>query len=159
MTTMPKTDAPRVKAPVQDRCRVLFADQLNLARGKYVPMSDAARGHTRMCVGTFAVTYDKTLVAAPGGGMLDGLPDMEVSFDPQAMRPSWDAGTQIALGALRFKGEPFVLCGRSALQRAINAWPMMAVGDMEAAMLRLHTKPDSAQAKKQPKKTELKDTP
>lgn len=46
-----------------------------------------------------------------------------------------------------------------ALQRAIDAWPMMAVGDMEAAMLRLHTKPDSAQAKKQPKKTELKDTP
>ncbi|MCC6942697.1 MAG: glutamine synthetase [Novosphingobium sp.] len=137
MTTMPKTDAPRVKAPVQDRCRVLFADQLNLARGKYVPMSDAARGHTRMCVGTFAVTYDKTLVAAPGGGMLDGLPDMEVSFDPQAMRPSWDAGTQIALGALRFKGEPFVLCGRSALQRAINGWrarglePMVGI-EMEA---------------------------
>ncbi|WP_372732437.1 glutamine synthetase [Novosphingobium sp.] len=137
MTTMPKTDAPRVKAPVQDRCRVLFADQLNLARGKYVPMSDAARGHTRMCVGTFAVTYDKTLVAAPGGGMLDGLPDMEVSFDPQAMRPSWDAGTKIALGALRFKGEPFVLCGRSALQRAINGWrarglePMVGI-EMEA---------------------------
>lgn len=137
MTTMPKTDAPRVKAPVQDRCRVLFADQLNLARGKYVPMSDAARGHTRMCVGTFAVTYDKTLVAAPGGGMLDGLPDMEVNFDPQAMRPSWDAGTQIALGALRFKGEPFVLCGRSALQRAINGWrarglePMVGI-EMEA---------------------------
>ena len=137
MTTMPKTDTPRIKAPVQDRCRVLFADQLNLARGKYVPMADAAKGHTRMCVGTFAVTYDKVLVAAPGGGMLDGLPDMEVSFDPQAMRPSWDAGTQIALGSLRFKGEPFALCGRSALQRAIDAWrahglePMVGI-EMEA---------------------------
>jgi len=137
MNTMPNTDAPRVKAPVQDRCRVLFADQMNLARGKYVPMSDATKGHTRMCVGTFAVTYDKALVAAPGGGMLDGLPDMEVTFDPTAMRPSWDAGTQIALGALRFKGEPFVLCGRTALQRAIDAWrgrglePMVGI-EMEA---------------------------
>jgi len=137
MTTMPKIDTPLAKSPVQDRCRVLFADQLNLARGKYVPMADAARGHTRMCVGTFAVTYDKALVAAPGGGMLDGLPDMEVRFDPKAMRPSWDEGTQIALGNLWFKNEPFALCGRGALQRAIDAWrargldPMVGI-EMEA---------------------------
>ncbi|MFM2370452.1 MAG: hypothetical protein RIS85_174, partial [Pseudomonadota bacterium] len=114
-----------------------FADQLNLARGKYVPMADARRGHTRMCVGTFAVTYDKAMVAAPGGGMLDGLPDMEVAFDPAALRPSWEPGTQIALGSLRFKGQPFALCGRTALQRAIDAWrarglePMVGI-EMEA---------------------------
>lgn len=137
MNTMSKIDALRIQDQAAKRCRVLFADQLNLARGKYVPMADAVRGHTRMCVGTFAVTYDKQLVAAPGGGMLDGLPDMEVAFDPQAMRPSWDAGTQIALGSLRFKGQPFALCGRGALQRAIDAWrarglePMIGV-EMEA---------------------------
>lgn len=137
MNTMSKINASRIHDGTASRCRVLFADQLNLARGKYVPMADAAKGHTRMCVGTFAVTYDKAMVAAPGGGMLDGLPDMEMVFDPQDLRPSWDSGTQIALGSLRFKGEPFALCGRSALQRATDAWrargldPMVGV-EMEA---------------------------
>ena len=40
------------------------------------------------------------LVAAPGGGLLTGLPDMEVTFDPADLRPSWEPNTQIALGAL-----------------------------------------------------------
>lgn len=121
----------------RERVRVLFADQLNLARGKYVPMSEAQKGHARMCVGTFAVTYDKALVAAPSGGMLDGLPDMEAVFDPQDLRPSWEIGTKIALADLRFKGEPFGLCGRSALKRAIEGWraiglePMVGI-EMEA---------------------------
>lgn len=105
-----------------ERCRILFADQLNLARGKYVPMSYAAKGHVRICVGTFAVTYDKTMVAAPSGGVLEGLPDMDVLFDPQDLRPSWEAATRIALGELHYKGQPFPLCGRGALRRAIEAW-------------------------------------
>lgn len=130
MNIMSKIDALRTEDQAAKRCRILFADQLNLARGKYVPMSEAAKGHTRMCVGAFAVTYDKQLVAAPGGGMLDGLPDMEVRFDPLALRPSWDAGTQIALGSLHFKGEPFALCGRTALQRAIDAWRMRGLDPM-----------------------------
>jgi glutamine synthetase len=120
-----------------ERARLLFADQLNLARGKYVPMTEAAKGHARFCVGTYAVTYDKTLVAAPGGGLLDGLPDMEMVFDPAALRPGWEAGTRIALGTLHFKGEPFALCGRGALIKAIAAWrarglePMVGI-EMEA---------------------------
>ena len=120
-----------------ERARLLFADQLNLARGKYVPMTEAAKGHARFCVGTYAVTYDKTLVAAPGGGLLDGLPDMEMLFDPDGLRPGWEAGTRIALGTLQFKGEPFPLCGRGALLRAIAAWrarglePMVGI-EMEA---------------------------
>lgn len=120
-----------------ERARLLFADQLNLARGKYVPMTEAGKGHARFCVGTYAVTYAKTLVAAPGGGLLDGLPDMEMTFDPDALRPSWEPGTRIALGQLQFKGEPFALCGRGALMRAIAAWrarglePMVGI-EMEA---------------------------
>jgi glutamine synthetase len=119
------------------RVRILFADQLNLARGKYVPASEAEKGHARMCVGTFAVTYDKVLVAAPGGGMLEGLPDMQAVFDAADMRPSWEPGTEIALADLRFKGESFGLCGRSALKRAIAGWraiglePMVGI-EMEA---------------------------
>jgi len=119
------------------RVRILFADQLNLARGKYVPASEAAKGYARMCVGTFAVTYDRALVAAPSGGMLDGLPDMEAAFDPADLRPSWEADTDIALADLKFKGESFGLCGRSALKRAIEGWraiglePMVGI-EMEA---------------------------
>ena len=134
MSTIPAREA---QADTAQRCRVLFADQLNLARGKYVPMSEARKGHARMCVGTFAVTYDKQLVAAPGGGMLDGLPDMELRFDPGALRPSWEAGTEIALGELWFKDRPFALCGRTALKNAIAACrargldPMVGV-EMEA---------------------------
>lgn len=129
--------AMRERVRARERVRILFADQLNLARGKYVPISEAQKGHARMCVGTYAVTYDKALVAAPGGGMLDGLPDMEVVFDPQDLRPSWEDGTQIALADLRFKGQPFGLCGRSALKRAIQDWraiglePMVGI-EMEA---------------------------
>jgi glutamine synthetase len=137
MNTMQNLDAQAARAQMRERCRILFGDQLNLARGKYVPMSEAAKGHARMCVGTFAVTYDKQLVAAPGGGMLDGLPDMEVAFDPEDLRPSWEPGTRIALGELMFKGEPFVLCGRGALRRAIEGFrarglePMVGI-EMEA---------------------------
>jgi glutamine synthetase len=121
----------------QPRVRVLFADQLNLARGKYIPMTEAQKGHARLCVGTYAVTYDKALVAAPGGGLLDGLPDMEAVFDPADLRPSWESNTSIALADMRFKGEPFALCGRSALKRAIEGWrakglePMVGI-EMEA---------------------------
>ena len=119
------------------RVRILFADQLNLARGKYVPMSEARKGHARMCVGTYAVTYSRSLVPAPGGGLLNGLPDMEAVFDPAELRPSWEAATQIAVADVRFKGRPFELCGRSALKRAIERWraagldPMVGI-EMEA---------------------------
>ena len=137
MNRMSKIEPQQLRSDGFERCRILFADQLNLARGKYVPMSEAAKGYARMCVGTFAVTYDKALVAAPGGGLLTGLPDMEVTFDPADLRPSWEPNTQIALGALRFQNEPFALCGRSALARAIEAWrargldPMVGI-EMEA---------------------------
>jgi glutamine synthetase len=114
--------APSAQAANGDRVRVLFADQLNVARGKYLPISEAHKGSARFCVGTYAVTYARQLVPAPGGHLLDGLPDMEAVFDPAQLRPCWDGRSQIALGDLRFRGEPFALCGRTALKRAISAW-------------------------------------
>jgi glutamine synthetase len=120
-----------------DRVRVLFADQLNIARGKYLPPDEARKGHTRLCVGTFAVTYSRQLIAAPGGHLLDGLPDMEVAFDAGKLRPSWDGRSGVALGDLHFRGAPFALCGRGALRRAVQAWrdigyePMVGL-EMEA---------------------------
>lgn len=107
---------------VPQRVRVLFADQLNLARGKYVPLSEARKGHTRLCVGTFAVTYSRQLVPAPGGHLLDGLPDMEAVFDPSQLRTAWEERSRIALADLHFQGKPFALCGRSALRRAVQSW-------------------------------------
>lgn len=131
-------DAEKAACDAPRRCRILFADQLNLARGKYVPMSEAQKGHARFCVGAYAVTYDKQLVPAPGGGLLDGLPDMEMRFDPAVLRKSWEPGTAIALGQVHAAdGAPFALCGRSALIRAIEAWrarglePMIGV-ELEA---------------------------
>lgn len=132
-----RTEEPRQPQKRPERIRILFGDQLNLARGKYVPVSEGEKGRARMCVGTYAVTYDKQLVAAPGGGLLDGLPDMEAVFDTQDFRPSWENGTRIALADMHFKGESFALCGRSALKRAIAGWralglePMVGI-EMEA---------------------------
>ena len=104
------------------RVRVLFADQLNLARGKYVPASFAAKGAARLCLGAYAVTYLKDLIPAPGAGVLEGLPDIEAVFDPSDLRPGWERNTQVALADLELHGQPADLCGRSALRRAIAAW-------------------------------------
>lgn len=112
------------------RVRALFADQLNLARGKYLPLHEARKGRTRLCVGTFAVTYSRQLVPAPGGHLLNGLPDMEFVFDTDKLRPGWDGRSQIALGDLHFQGEPFALCGRSALRRAVSAWRELGLDPM-----------------------------
>ncbi len=105
-----------------DRVRVLFADQLNLARGKYLPSEMAAKGKARFCLGAYALTYAKTLVPAPGSGMDAGLPDIEAVFDPEDLRDSWEPGTKIALADLLCDDKSADLCGRSALKRAIAAW-------------------------------------
>lgn len=104
------------------RVRILFADQLNMARGKYISAEDAHKGHARLCVGTYAVTYARQMVPAPGGHMLEGLPDMEARFDPASLRSCWDGRSQVALADLFFHGEPFGLCGRSTLRKAIADW-------------------------------------
>ena len=104
------------------RVRALFADQLNLARGKYLPPEFAASGECRLCIGVYALTYAKSLVPVPGGMLHEGLPDIEMAFDPKALRPSWEPDTRIALCDLKFQGEPSGLCGRSALRRAVEGW-------------------------------------
>lgn len=105
-----------------ERVRILFADQLNLARGKYLPMSKAQEGAVRFCVGAYAVTYARQMIPAPGAGVDCGLPDMEAVFDLKDLRPGWEPNTQIALPDLMMDGVPAPLCGRGALKRAIAAW-------------------------------------
>ena len=72
-----------------DRIRVLWPDHLGLARGKYLPVHLADRG-TGHCVTTFALGYDRSLIPAPGAYLLEGLPDVVASFDPDAHR--WALG-------------------------------------------------------------------
>lgn len=112
------------------RVRVLFADQLNLARGKYVPASFAAKGAARLCVGAYAVTFSRDLIPVPGACVETGLPDIEAVFDPDAMRPGWEPNTQIALADLEFEEETSGLCGRSALKRAIAEWQELGFDPM-----------------------------
>lgn len=105
------------------RVRVLFADQLNLARGKYLPASIAKQGETRACIGLYGLTYSKAMVVdAPGAMMLEGLPDIELRFDPVKLRPGWEPRTDVALADLEYQGAPLGLSGRAALKKAIADW-------------------------------------
>ena len=106
---------------VVTRSRVMFTDMLNLPRGKYVPVDMAARGPIGFARGVFGVTYDRDLIAVPGCGMYDGLPDVDLELDAQR-RIGWQAATEIALGDLTADGQPFGLCPRGALKRAVADW-------------------------------------
>ena len=105
-----------------ERIRVLFCDHLNLARGKYVPRAIAESGTLRQCVGVYAVDYERALIPAPGSGVPEGLPDMEAVFGLDRVRPGWEPNTGVVVADLEKEGQPFGLCARGALARAIGAW-------------------------------------
>lgn len=103
------------------RIRALFPDHMGLARGKYLPMDVAAKG-SRHCITLFALAFDRTMVPAPGARLLEGLPDVDLQFSMDEVRPSWEADTGIVIGDLFFHGEPLDISPRHALRRAINDW-------------------------------------
>lgn len=103
------------------RTRTLFSDLLSMPRGKYVPSQFADKGEIGFARGAFATTYDRDLLAVPGTGVYEGLPDMQLRLD-QDRRPGWQAGTDIALGDLYVEGAPFALCPRGILKSAIASW-------------------------------------
>jgi len=103
------------------RTRALFADMLNLARGKYVPVDVAATGSIGFARGAFAVSFDRDLLTIPGCGYYEGLPDMELILDDER-RQGWQTKTEIALGYLHVDGKPFELCPRYQLKRTIEEW-------------------------------------
>ena len=116
-------------AEEMSRTRVMFNDMLNLPRGKYVPDDVAAGGKIGFARGAFAVSYDRDLLPVPGCGVYDGLPDMDLILDAER-RKGWQAGTEIALGDLHVDGEPFGLCPRSTLKRAIKDWEALGLSPM-----------------------------
>ena len=116
-------------AEEMSRTRVMFNDMLNLPRGKYVPVDVAAGGKIGFARGAFAVSYDRDLLPVPGCGVYDGLPDMDLILAAER-RKGWQASTEIALGDLHVDGEPFGLCPRSTLKRAIKDWEALGLSPM-----------------------------
>lgn len=105
-----------------DRMRMMWPDHLGLARGKYMP-THLVEGGTGFCVTTFAMSYDRELVPAPGAHMLTGLRDVEATIDESTVRPSWeDERTGVGVVDLHIDGAPYSVCGRQALKRAIAGW-------------------------------------
>ena len=103
------------------RIRALFPDHMGLARGKYLPAAVAAKG-ARHCITLFALNFDRSMVPAPGTKMLEGLPDFDVEFSMDDVRPSWEEDTGVVIGDLFFHGEPLAISPRHALRKAINDW-------------------------------------
>ena len=87
-----------------ERLRLLFCDNLNLARGKYLPASKIGDGRSRFCQGTFALSYDKELLAAPGSKMAEGLPDMDAVYKAADIREGWEPNTKVVVGDLEENG-------------------------------------------------------
>jgi glutamine synthetase len=106
-----------------ERLRLLFCDHLSLARGKYLPASKIGDGSSRFCQGTFAVTYCKEMAPAPGGTMLEGLPDMDAVYKADEIRQGWEPDTKVVIADLQDnRGAPLGVCGRTALKRAVKQW-------------------------------------
>jgi len=111
------------------RTRVMFCDQLNMPRGKYIPVDVVREGSVGFARGAFAVTYDRDLLPIPGCGFYDGLPDMQLHLE-EDRRKSWQASTEIALGNLYTDNEPFGLCPRTRLINAVNEWQALGFKPM-----------------------------
>ncbi len=122
MTMSGSGNATGINVGSIEKVRVLFSDQLSLARGKYLPMNFAKKGNARFCKGVYAVTFKREMVQNCGAGEDEGLPDMEMVFDPNDMRPGWETNTKVALADVYEGEEPSPLCGRSALKRTIKQW-------------------------------------
>ena len=112
------------------RVRMLWPDHLGLARGKYVPAAFAHEG-TGHAAAVFSLAYDRSFIAAPGSGVLDGFPDMHATFDESDLRPGWDDDrTQVAVCDLSQGGEPFRYSARYALRKAIADWEALGYRPM-----------------------------
>ncbi len=101
--------------------RVLWPDHLNLPRGKYLPVAQAA-GSTRHCLTNFALNYDRNMGPVPGTGFLEGMPDMSCHFDSNNVRPGWEEGVGVVVGDLHYRDAPLPLAPREVLRRAVAAW-------------------------------------
>lgn len=104
------------------RIRFMWPDHLGLARGKYLPSALADKG-SAFCVTTFGLTYDRDILPAEGGHLLDGLKDVHGTPVASTLRPSWEDPTiGVAVADLTFDHGPYDVSPRCTLQRAIDDW-------------------------------------
>lgn len=122
------------------RVRLLWPDHLGLARGKYLPAATAASG-TAHCLALFALDYDREMdVEAPGPKVMEGLPDLDATFDPESLRPGWEPDTAVAVADISYEGGEVGMGSRPAAKRAIAAWqdlgwePMLGI-ELEAFLM------------------------
>ena len=108
-------------AATYDRIRVLFPDHLGLARGKYLPIEHADRG-TAHCISLFALGFDRAMTPHEGSHMMSGLPDFEVSFSTDDVKPGWEPNTGVVVGDLSREGRPVEMSPREVLKQQIAAW-------------------------------------
>jgi glutamine synthetase len=111
------------------RLRVMFPDHHGLARGKYIPMRLADQG-ARNCITLFALDFDRTMIPAPGAMLLEGNPDLDVTYSMDEIRPCWEADTAMVVGDIFFHGEPIAISPRHTLHRAIAAWEALGYKPM-----------------------------
>ena len=109
----------------EKKLRVLFCDHLNLARGKYLPLSQAS-GESRFCQGIYALAYDKELLPAPCSMLMEGLPDMIARYDMNETRKGW-IGDEMVVIADQYDrhGHSLAVCGRTLLRRTLEQWQDM----------------------------------
>lgn len=113
-----------------DRIRLLWPDHMGLARGKYLPSRFAHHG-SGFCVTTFAMSYDRDLIPAPGAALLEGLKDVKGDIDLATLRPSWeDDRTGVAVADLTIHEAPYEVSARTALARAIAEWEALGYSPM-----------------------------
>ena len=104
------------------RIRMLWPDHFGLARGKYLPSSLAAKG-SAFCVTTFGLTYDRDIIPAEGGYLLEGLKDVHGTPVASSLRPSWEDPTiGVCVSDLTLEHQPFDVSARSTLQKALDDW-------------------------------------
>ncbi len=138
---------------MKQRLRALFCDQLNLARGKYLPLGTAspADGETRFCQGVYAVTYDKQLIPAPGSKMHDGLPDMIARYKGVEIRKGWQQDVQVVIcDLLQSDRQPLSLCARTLLKRTVNQWQALGYNPKVGIELEAFAFEKNTQGKWQP---------
>ncbi len=103
------------------RYRVLWADHLGLARGKYLPARVADHG-TAFCVGVYLLGYDREMYDVEVGMDPTGFPDVDATFDLADARPGWEPGTGVIVTDITKNGALYPVAARSALKKAISDW-------------------------------------
>ncbi len=103
------------------RYRVLWADHLGLARGKYLPARVADHG-TAFCVGVYLLGYDREMYDVEVGMDATGFPDVDATFDLADARPGWEPGTGVIVTDITKNGALYPVAARTALKKAIADW-------------------------------------